>query len=124
MMTREKWLECIVNGTRRIASRDYQEEAWFPGGRFVSSPEEICLSLIEDCTFDLFYETYGGEFTEDQRQQWDGFKSRLEGYYYKLPANPDRRRVLDDPEWDSVRRSAEGFVHAFSVGGESGDRPD
>jgi Fe-S cluster assembly scaffold protein SufB len=70
--------------------------------------------LIEDLTFDLFYEKYGNGFTEQQVERWSDLRQRLEKYYDRLPKNPDPRKVLDDPEWEAVRQSARRFVEVFS----------
>jgi hypothetical protein len=113
MLPYEKWLGCIVDAARNIASREYQEEAWFPNGRFVSSPVEVAEVLIDDYTWDLFYEAHGKSFTTVQTQCWNDLRSRLEHYYEKIPKHPDPRRVLNDPEWDLVRQAAERFVRAF-----------
>ena len=117
MMSYEQWLTSIIDAVRDIASSKFQEEAWFPGGKVVSSPEEIFLVLMEDFTFDLFFETYGKEFTTQQVQAWRELRSLLVAYYDKLPAHPDARRVLTDPAWDLVRQSAERFVRAFRLTG-------
>lgn len=114
MMSREKWLACIIEAAQNISSRDFQKEAWSPGGRVVSSPEEVYQSLMEDCTFDLFFQTYGKAFSEEQSRSWSELRTRLEEYYDKLPVFPNPHDVLNDPEWDSVRGAAERFVLAFS----------
>jgi hypothetical protein len=114
MMSHQEWLRRIVTTANQIASRDFQEEAWFPGGKVRSSPEEEYLTLIEDLTFDLFYEKYGNGFTEQQVERWSDLRQRLEKYYDRLPKNPDPRKVLDDPEWEAVRQSARRFVEVFS----------
>lgn len=113
MMSYEQWLNCIKTAANHIASREFQQEAWFPGGKSVSSPDEEYLTLMEDCTADLFFETYGKRFSEQQRDVWREFRSRLTAYYEKLPKHPDRQQVLDDPDWDSVRQLAGKFVQAF-----------
>jgi len=114
-MSYEEWLRCILCAVGHVASRRYQEESWFPGGTAVSSPDELYLTLMEDCTFDLFFQTYGSAFTNAQETIWREFRSRLEQYYDKLPKNPDRLQVLNDPEWESVRQSAEKFVQIFET---------
>jgi hypothetical protein len=113
MMSYEMWLNRILDAASNIGSRDFQENAWFAGGSAVSSPNEIYLTLMEDYTFDLFFEMYGKSFTNEQVRNWEALRSRLEAYYDKLPKNPDARCVLDDPEWDIVRQSARSFVDAF-----------
>ncbi len=125
MMSYNVWLDHIIGAAQDIASRDFQEEAWFPGGKVVSSPDEIYQTLMEDSTTDLFFETYGKTFTTSQIQCWNELRSLLEQYYTKMPLRPDPRRVLDDPEWDLVRQAAKRFVRAFGSGDveqESGTR--
>jgi hypothetical protein len=68
---------------------------------------------MEDFTADLFFETYGARFREDQLQTWQEFRTALERYFDKAPVKADLRVIFDDPEWDLVRQSAERFVHAF-----------
>ena len=113
MMTFEAWLDCVLDAARNISSLEFQRKAWFPGGSEVSSPEETYQVLMEDCTADLFFETYGRRFTEEQMRSWFRLRSSLEGYYDKLSAHPDPNQVLYDPNWDLVRQSAEEFVRAF-----------
>ncbi len=113
MMSYEEWLARILDAAQSIASRKFQEEAWFPGGKVMSSPDEVSQILVEDCTADLFFETYGKTFTMEQVECWNELRSRLERYYDKMPRHPDARRVLDDPEWNLVRQAAERFVRAF-----------
>jgi hypothetical protein len=113
MMSYTEWLGRIIGAAQNVASREFQEEAWFPGGKVVSSPEEAYLVLMEDSTADLFFETYGKTFTASQIQRWNELRSRLEQYYSKMPSHPDPRRVLDDPEWDLVRQAAKIFLGAF-----------
>jgi len=117
MMPYKVWLDDIIDATQDIASRDFQEEAWFPGGRVMSSPDEIYLALMDDTTPDLFLESYGKTFTSGQMESWNELRSLLQQYYIKMPRHPDPRRVLDDPDWDLVRQAAKRFVQAFAKGG-------
>jgi hypothetical protein len=107
MMSYKQWLSRVMNAAQHIASKEYQEKAWLRGGEIVSSPDEIYLTLMEDCTADLFIETYGKSFNSSQIESWNEFRSLLESYYHKVPTSPDPRRVLDDPEWDLVRQAAQ-----------------
>jgi hypothetical protein len=115
MMSYEQWLGRITEAARDIASREFQQEAWFPGGSVVSSPDEVYQSLIEDCTFDLFFQTYGNRFSEEQMRSANNLRSILEQYYARMPKHPDPVQVLNDPEWDSVRQSAATFLRAFDA---------
>jgi hypothetical protein len=114
MMSYKEWLACILGAAQDVASRDFQEEAWFPGGKVVSSPNEVYLTLMEDYTADLFFETYGKSFSSSQIRSWNEFRLQLQNYYDKMPRHPDRRVVLDDPEWELVRQAAERFVRALA----------
>jgi len=114
MMSYERWLQCILEAVGHIADREYQRQSWFSSANEVSSPEELYLTLMEDCTADLFFEKYDMKFDDDQKQVWNSFRSRLEKYYDSLPENPDRKSILDDPEWNLVRQSADEFVRSFS----------
>jgi hypothetical protein len=113
MMSYDEWLPRIIDAARDIASREFQEEAWFPGGKVVSSPDEAYQVLIEDFTIDLFFETYGQRFSPHQLRTADEFRSILQDYYDKLARHPDPRLVIDDPNWNSVRQAADRFVRAF-----------
>jgi hypothetical protein len=117
MMHYKEWLDHVIEAAQHISSREYQEVAWFPGAKVVSSPDEIYLVLMEDSTPDLFFETYGKTFATSQIQCWNELRSLLEDYYSRTPTHPDPRRVLDDPEWDLVRQAAKRFVRAFCSGG-------
>jgi hypothetical protein len=114
MMSYEEWLRCIIDAAQNIASGRFQEVAWFPGGKVRSSPEEAYQVLMEDCTADLFFETYGASLTQAQLGAWQILRADLEKYYLQLPRHADPKNVLKDPQWDVVRRSAEAFVHAFA----------
>jgi len=113
MMSYEKWLDCIVDAARNISSPKFQEEAWSPAGKVVSSPDEVYQVLMEDCTFDLFFQTYGNRFTEAQMHSSKELRSTLQAYYDRMPGHPDPVQVLNDPEWELVRQSAVRFVREF-----------
>ena len=119
MMSYEEWLARILDAAQGIASRKFQEEAWFPGGKVVSSPDEVYQILMEDCTADLFFETYGTTFSTKQMEFWNELRSRLERYYDNMPRHPDARRVLDDPGWGLVRQAAKRFLRAFDSSGKN-----
>ena len=57
--SRDQWLGWILDAARDVASREFQQEAWFPGGARRSSPDEVYLTLMEDRLFDQFFEQYG-----------------------------------------------------------------
>lgn len=114
MMSYEQWLNCILGRTRAIASRAYQEKTWRAGGDFVSSPDETYQGLIEDCTADLFFETYGTTLTQEQMQCWRDLKIQLTNYYDKMSLYPDPAQVLGDPEWEVVRQAARRLIQAFN----------
>ncbi len=113
MMSYEQWLSSILGRVRAIASKEYQEETWKAGGNLVSSPDEVYQALMEDCTADVFFETYGETLTEEQMQCWSDLKTRLTSYYDKMSLYPDPAQVLTDPEWEVVRQAARRFVRAF-----------
>jgi hypothetical protein len=113
MMSYEQWLARILEAARDISSPEFQQEAWFPGGKVVSSPREVYHVLIEDYTFDLFFQTYGGRFAEEQIRSANELRSLLEQYYDKMPKHPDPLQVLNDPEWNAVRQAAQRFVQVF-----------
>jgi hypothetical protein len=114
MMSYEIWHGRILDAARDIASREFQEEAWFPGGRVRSSPDEVYQVLMEDCTADLFFQIYGGRLTEAQLHSWYKLRSDLQAYYIQEPPYPDPDEVLKDPAWYLVRQSATSFIRAFS----------
>jgi hypothetical protein len=114
MMPYEQWLGCILHAVHAIASRAYQEETWKAGGELVSSPDEVYQALMEDCTADLFFETYGKMLTEEQMQCWHDLKGQLTSYYDRMSLYPDPAQVLNDPAWEVVRQAAARFVVAFN----------
>jgi hypothetical protein len=114
MMNRDKWTSKIVDVARDIASRDFQERSWFGIGPEVSSPNELYNTLFDDCTLDLFLETYGASLTAQQRIACANLKSQLEQYDEHRHRLDDPRQVLNDPEWQEVRQVAVRFVEAFS----------
>jgi hypothetical protein len=114
MMSYENWLNCILAAATHIASRAHQEETWKAGGNLVSSPDEAFLGLMEDCTSELFFETYGKTLSQEQVQRWNDLKTRLESYYDRVPLYPEPMQVLNDPEWDLVRQAAGKFVQSFN----------
>ncbi len=114
VVSREQWQARILDAATHIASREYQEKAWFPGGDRRSSPNEVYLTLMEDSLFDRFFETYSETFTDQQIQCWKELRQRLDEYYEKLSKHPDPRLILADPEWEDVRETARRFVDAFS----------
>lgn len=115
MLSCQQRLAFILRGARAIASREFQEEAWFPGGRYVSSPDEIYQVMMEDSRPDSFFQEFGETFTASQMQSWSDFRSQLECYYDGMPLKADPLAVLNDPNWNSVRKAAQKFVEAFAT---------
>jgi hypothetical protein len=97
----------------KLPVRNTNTRQWFSGGRFISPPDELYQGLVEDCTFDLFFQTYGARFTKEQLQSAEALKAELERYYDSMPKRPVPQQVLDDPEWHRVRKTAERFVQAL-----------
>lgn len=113
MMSYEMWLDLILDAARNIASPKFQKEAWLRKGKFVSSPDEVYQVLMEDCTFDLFFQIYGNRFTEAQMHSSKQLRSTLQAYYNGMSRHPDPVQVLNDPQWELVRQSAVRFVREF-----------
>jgi hypothetical protein len=113
-VSRDQWLSWIVEAAGHIASREYQEQSWFPGGKYQSSPDEVYLTLMEDRVFDRFFELYGSTFTDQQTKSWTELRQKLETYYDSLPKHPDPRAVIEDPSWEEVRDASRMFVEAFT----------
>lgn len=114
MMSRDQWIGQIVDVAREIASREFQERAWFGIGPEVSSPDEMYNSLFEDNTFDLFLEKYAATLTPRQTKAWSDLRCKREEYDQQ-PEKLDPHRVINDPEWQNVRESAAHFVTAFET---------
>lgn len=113
MMSYAQWYKAILDAASNISSKSFQEEAWFLRQSVVSSLDELYLTLMEDFTADLFFETYAARFRDDQIKAWQEFRAVLERYYDSVPAAADLRSIFRNPEWDLVRQSARKFVQAF-----------
>ena len=124
MMSREDWIRQILRVVGEIASRDFQERAWFGIGPEISSPNEIYNSLFDDSTFDLFFEKYAVTLTPRQIKVWNDLKKSLEDYEQDSDKLNDARRVFDDPEWQQVRGAAERFISVFESGPRQGSSHD
>lgn len=114
MMSYDEWRPRIIDAARNIASRDFQKEAWFPGGKVVSSPDEVYQTIIEDLTFDLFLQTHSHKLGVRQLQAANELRSVLQEYNDNSRRHPDPTFVLNDPRWDLVRHAADRFVAAFN----------
>ena len=113
MMSREQWLNSILDVARETADRRFQEEAWLSGRPSTSSPSEIYNQLFDDYSFDLFFEAYSEGFSPSQLSSWTEFKLELETFENKFPEFPNERIVFEDPDWQRVRQAATQFVAAF-----------
>jgi hypothetical protein len=91
MLSYKERLDTILRAAQDIASKEFQQEAWFPGGEVVSSPDEIYQMLMESSLPDRFFEEYGKTFTSGQTEVWNYFRSELERYYDKMPLHSDPR---------------------------------
>lgn len=113
MMSYEQWLGSILEVAREAASREFQEDAWLSGRATTSSPSEIYSELFDDYSFDLFFQTYSHGFSSAQLAAWKRFKEQLEKYLPKIQQSLGDREVFEDPDWQTVREAAAGFVAAF-----------
>jgi len=114
MMDRKKWLENLIAAAGQIASREFQERSWFGKGSEISSPEELYCDIFDDFTAELFYDKFAHTFTGAQLSHWHDFMETLKQYGKDMGDNPNPSSVLEDPGWERVRKSAAGFVQAFT----------
>lgn len=112
-MTPELWREKIKRAVEGIASKDFQSKAWFGKGDEISSPEEVYATLLDDFTFEDFLTNDDINLTDLQKNKGRRLVGVMEGYPPINQPNPNPYFVIDDPEWEKVRKVAQDFLDSL-----------
>lgn len=115
MMTSEVWRKNIKKSVSNIADRDFQASAWFGSGEKISSPDEIYNTLLEDFTFDDFLASTEVNLTEEQRRLGFSLRRALDKYSSGQTELPEPSDMIDDPEWEKVRKVAREFLESMGA---------
>lgn len=117
MMDFETWKNLILDMATQISDREYQASSWFGKGEFVSSPDELYNGLFYDGMIEEFLETHTKDLTEEQSKAGRELVRQMNQYSPASIEHLDPAKVIDDPRWDEVRRSALSFVSALKAEG-------
>jgi hypothetical protein len=109
-MDLDKWKRNIIKTLEQIASRKYQESAWFGKSSIVSSPEELLCTLFDDYQFEDFFIMSKKNMTESQRIIGELLLEKLNSFSEKIGDFPKPEEVIDHPEWQEIRELARKFI--------------
>ena len=104
------WKTAVDKSIRHIASREFQENAWFGQGDVVSSPDEQYCELFDDFDFDAFLEHAIGRLSPSKVQKGRELRDALEAYSGLIGEQPDPSRVIDDARWEKIRQHARSYI--------------
>lgn len=109
-MNLDDWKQNINETIAEIASREYQESAWFGKTNLVSSPVELLCNLFDDYQFDDYLVINSKNMTESQRTIGELLREKLNSFSEKIDNFPKPEEVIDHPEWQEIRELASKFI--------------
>ena len=112
-METKKWKECVLEIVKSISDKTFQEKAWFGLGDVISSPEEFYCTLFDDYMYDDFLKSSHIDMTSRQRNLGVQLKNKLNEYSKNMDEFPDPKVIIEDPDWDEVRKAAQKFLQSF-----------
>lgn len=112
-MTPQRWISNLLEVAETIADRRMQEERWRNGTWNIWEHPEELINTVDDYVLDGFIEAFTSTFKPEQEIAVRQFQDELEGFCSAMPQSLNPIEVLDDPRWELVRRSANGFIAAF-----------
>lgn len=105
-----RWRESACEIIGSLADEEFQRDAWFGKGKYVSSPEEVYNQVFGDLAFEQFIESPEVALNDLQRTVANDLV-RIMRYFEKLV---DRelppQQVIDHPVWGEVRQTARRFL--------------
>ena len=107
------WKNNIKEAVKDIADKNFQEEAWFGKGDYISSPDELYCTLFDDFIFEDFLENDEAGLTDTQKRLGYKLISALESYSPKGQSLPEPGQMINDPEWSKVRDVAQAFFDSL-----------
>lgn len=113
-MTREEWLSCIRDVTRKISSQKYQDDSWFGKTDIISSPDELICELFDDYLFDDFINSELISLSENQINHAIIFKDDLNFFLESIDDDYSAHDIFNDPRWERVRKSARQFLKSLT----------
>ena len=108
-----EWTTLITDSVDRLADRNYQERAWFDKSNEVSSPDEMFCQLFDDLDFESYLRSEAIRLTERQRELGRVLEARMNHYANRTPSILDPYTVINDPEWDEIRKAAQDFGNSL-----------
>ena len=113
-MTLARWLEIVRPLLQRFSDRAYQERAWFNRGPEVSSPTELICNLLDDFSFDKTSQDTSFNLSDQQRKACAQFAEMVEAFARSYTGRLGEHEVIDDPEWEKIRRAAANLLAILS----------
>ena len=98
-----------------LSDERYQREAWFGGGRFVSSPVEAYCTLFDDADFEEFIVSPFIGLSATQITAAERLRDLMREFenLVDIEAPSSHLVVIDHPNWGEVRGAAKEFLETL-----------
>ena len=105
-MWRKNACEIIGN----VADEEFQRDAWFGKGGYVSSPQEVFNQVFNDLAFEEFIVSPEIDLNDLQKAAANRLVEKMR-YFEKLVSEDLRpEQVIDHPAWREVRQTAKRLL--------------
>jgi hypothetical protein len=106
----DAWRRVVEQTISSIADEELQRRSWFGKGLEVFSPEEAFNQVLGDAALKEFLRLDDNRLTDLQRVAGKRFLSLMKNLSAQTPQFLDPAKLIDDPRWKLVRRSAAHFL--------------
>lgn len=109
------WRNNIIQLIEEIASKEYQELAWFGKANYISSPDEMICGLIDDFEFGKFLRNRDIALTNKQKNIGTLLQLKVNNFAENSSISFDPQDVIDHPDWVEIRSIAEQLLQEFNA---------
>lgn len=112
-MNLETWRVNILDVIQDIADKEKQEVSWPLGNDDISSPTEMYCLLFDDFMFEDFLASKENGFSDEQVSLGNRLVKALDKYSPPGQVLLSEQYMLEDPQWDAVRKVASTFLESM-----------
>jgi hypothetical protein len=104
------WRRVVEQTVSGVADEELQRRSWFGNGPEIFSPEEAFNQVLDDAALEEFLLLDSNGLTDLQRVSGKRFLKLVEDLSAQTPQFIDPAKLIDDPRWKLVRKSAAHFL--------------
>lgn len=104
------WRQKVCDGLWGVMDEQFQRQAWYPGGKQMSSPDEVYNTLFSDYGFEEFMQLPDAGLSSEQSAAGHQLISMMRRFSDKMGRHMRPDDVIDHADWREIRHAAKRFA--------------